>query len=89
MERRKIRPSDVVLHKPSGETWVVCGVNRECGQLIPCGYPFPSVAKIEDCELLEEHYTEKGQPEEYIKALEAHGYESYIDPIAAMFHSFL
>lgn len=85
----KIRPSDIVLHKPSGEKWVVCGVNREQGRLIPCGYPFPTVAKIEDCELIEERYTENGQPEEYIKALKKHGYESYIDPMAPMFHGFL
>lgn len=85
----RIRPSDIVLHKPSGETWVVCGVNREQGRLIPCGYPFPTVAKIEDCELIEERYTAKGQPEEYIKALRKHGYDSYIDPVAAMFHGLL
>lgn len=31
-----IRPSDIVLHRPTGETWVVCGVDRERGELIPC-----------------------------------------------------
>lgn len=36
--------------------------------------------------MLEEHYTAKGQPEEYIKALKKHGYESFIDPMAALFH---
>ena len=57
-----IRPSDVVLYKPTGETWVVCGVDHEKGELIPCGYPFPTLAKLEDCELVEECYTVKGQP---------------------------
>ena len=32
-----IRPSDVVLHKPTGETWVVCGVDHEKGELIVRG----------------------------------------------------
>lgn len=68
-----IRPNDTVLHKPTGETWVVCGVDRERGELIPCGYPFPSIAKIDDCELITEGYTAYGQPEEYIKALQGHG----------------
>ena len=35
-KRTKIMPNDTVLHKPSGETWVVCGVNHEQGKLIPC-----------------------------------------------------
>ena len=43
-ERTDIRPNDTILHKPTGETWVVCGVDREKGKLIPCGYPFPSLA---------------------------------------------
>lgn len=78
-----IRPSDVVLHKPSGEKWVVCGVDRRAGELIPCGYPFPTLAKLADCELVEEHYTAKGQPEEYIKALQKHGLTRFIDARAA------
>lgn len=84
-----IRPNDVVLHKPTGETWIVCGVNYDSQTLIPCGYPFPSIAKIEDCELLEEHYTAKGQPEEYIIALKKHNLDNYIDVRSAMFHGFL
>ena len=83
-----IRPSDTVFHKPSGETWVVCGVDREKGELIPCGYPFPTLAKLSDCELVEEHYTVKGQPEEYIRALQKHGLERFIDPLAAMVSRF-
>lgn len=84
-----IRPSDVVLHKPSGETWVVCGVDHEKDELIPCGYPFPTLAKASDCELVEEGYTAKGQPEEYIKALKKHGLDRFIDVRSAMFHGFL
>ena len=84
-----IRPSDVVLHKPSGEKWVVCGVDYEKGELIPCGYPFPTLAKLADCELVEEHYTVKGQPEEYIKALQREHLDRFIDGLAAMFHGIL
>ena len=84
-----IRPSDVVLHKPSGETWVVCGVDYDRGELIPCGYPFPSLAKLSDCELVEEHYTAKGQPEVYIKALRREHLDRFIDVRSAMFHGIL
>lgn len=84
-----IRPNDVVLHKPTGETWVVCGVNYEQGYLIPCGYPFPTLAKTEDCELLEKNYHAKCQTEEQISALKKHGYESFIDVRSAMFYGML
>ena len=84
-----IRPSDVVLHKPTGETWVVCGVDHEKVELIPCGYPFPTLAKLTDCELVEECYTAKGQPEEYIKALQERGLTRFIDVRAAMFHGII
>lgn len=84
-----VRPSDTVLHKPSGETWVVCGVDREMGELIPCGYPFPSIAKIADCELIEDGYTAHGQPEDYIRALKDRGLDRFIDAMSAMYHGFI
>ena len=84
-----IRPSDVVLHKPTDETWVVCGVDREKGELIPCGDPVPMLAKIEDCELIEERYAAHGQPEDYIRALQKHGLTRFIDARAAMFHGII
>ena len=65
--------ADYVLHKPTGEEWVVCGVNYERGELIPCGYPFPSVAKIEDCVLTEKKYSSGAQEREYIEALQKAG----------------
>lgn len=75
----KIRPNDIVKHIPSGEEWVVCGVNYdECFPgLVPCGYPFPSLANIGDCELIE-----RGngiQSEEYKEALRRHGMERFIE----------
>lgn len=84
-----IKPSDVVLHKPTGETWVVCGVDNEKGELIPCGYPFPTLAKIEDCELVKEGYTAHGQPKEYIEALMDKGLTRFIDVLSAMWHGFI
>lgn len=84
-----IRPNDIVLHKPSGETWVVCGVDHQKGELIPCGYPFPTLAKVTDCELIEERYTVTAQPEEYIKALQEHGLDRFIDVRSAMFHGII
>lgn len=79
MERNEIMPNDTVLHKPSDEKWIVCGVNRELGRLIPCGYPFPTIAKIEDCELLERGYEKEYQTIQQIVALKKHALESYID----------
>ena len=84
-----IRPNDTVLHKPSGETWVVCGVDHEKGELIPCGYPFPTIAKLSDCELVEEWYHIECQSEEQIKALQKCGLDRFIDPLSAMFHGII
>ena len=77
--RDRIKPNDVVLHKPSGEKWVVAGVNYDEGRLIPKGYPFPSLANIADCELLERRYEFKRQSEDVIKYFRDHGMTSYID----------
>lgn len=67
-----IKAGDLVLHKPSGETWVVCGVDPAAGELIPCGYPFPTVAKLADCELVRPSKTTK-QPRELKDCLLKHG----------------
>lgn len=72
----KIVAGDTVLHKPSGETWVVCGVREERNQLIPCGYPFPSMAKLDDCNLIEKG---NGQSEDMKKALRKHGLDLFIE----------
>ena len=84
-----IRPNDVVLHKPTAETWVVCGVDYEEGELIPCGYHFPTIAKLSDCLLLEEHYIMTPQSKETIKTLQEHGLERFIDVRSAMWHGIL
>ena len=73
---KAIQPNDIVRHIPTGETWVVCGVNVEKGKLIPCGYPFPSMANISDCEIIERR--NEPQTEEEIDALKRHGLEGYI-----------
>ena len=76
-----IRSNDVVLHKPSGEIWVVCGVDHSKGELIPCGYPFPTLAKISDFELIEEHYSIEPQTEEQIQALRKHGLDRFVEVV--------
>jgi hypothetical protein len=47
-----ISAGDVVLHKPSGETWLVLGVSTPRGELVPMGWP-PSVERLADCMLVE------------------------------------
>jgi hypothetical protein len=74
-----IRPNDTVLHRPSGEQWVVCGVDPERDELIPCGYPFPTLARLSDCELVEEHYSRTGQPEEYKEVLRAQALFRFVE----------
>ena len=89
MANECITPNDIVLHRPSGETWVVCGVNHETGQLIACGYPFPSMANVEDCELIEKRYHIEPQSIEEINALKSHGLDTFIDVRSAIFHDLL
>lgn len=48
-----IHAGDMVKHIPSGEKWIVAGINRKTGQMIPMGYPFPRFAAVDDCELIE------------------------------------
>lgn len=47
----KIKPGDVVLHKPSGERWVVAYADHERNELSWFGWP-EGFAKISDCELV-------------------------------------
>ena len=87
--REKIMPNDVVWVKQTGEEIVVCGVNHEKGELIAMGYPFPSMFRIEDCELIERNYELECQSMESINALKAEGLESFIDVTSAMFHGII
>lgn len=80
-----ILPNDTVLHKPTGETWVVAGVNYETGELVPCGYPFPSVAKIADCELKEKEYEGKYQDPDIVKYFLENGMQNFVDVTSAMY----
>lgn len=47
---RKIRCGDHVLHRPTGESWVVAYADYETGRLAWAGYP-DGTAAIADCEL--------------------------------------
>lgn len=85
----RIRPNDVVLHKPTGEKWIIAGVHYDGNTLIPKGWPFPTIAKTEDCELLEERYTKTPQSEHVIQELQKEGLQSYIDVRSAMLHGIL
>lgn len=87
--RTEIKPNDIVLHKPSGEKWVVAGVNAYDGKLIPKGYPFPSIANIADCELIEARYEVEYQEETVIKALIQHGLKNFVDVRSAMLHGLI
>jgi len=53
-----MRAGDHVLHKPSGETWVVAFADDE--KVAPCGWP-NCLARRSDCEIInhvhdEDHY---------------------------------
>lgn len=88
MENR-IYPNDIVKHVPSGETWVVAGVDHQGGLLIPKGYPFPSIAKLADCELVESRYHFESQDQDVIRYFREHGFQSFIDVRSAIFHGML
>lgn len=84
--RTEIKPNDIILHKPSGEKWVVAGVDVISGKLIPMGYPFPSIANIADCELIEERYEFESQGESVIKEFLRRGMSSFVDTDSAVLH---
>ena len=84
--RDRIMPNDVVLHKPTGETIVVCGVNHEKGELVASGWPFPSLYHVEDCEIVEQNYEHECQSVQQIDALRKEGLVSFIDVRSAMYH---
>ena len=56
----KIKPGDHVLHRPSGETWVVAYADYESGHLSPCGWP-EGRADLSDCELVKSASDEKSR----------------------------
>lgn len=49
-ETPPFRSGDVVLHRPSGETWVVAYADPETGYMSYCGWPDGEVP-ISDCTL--------------------------------------
>ena len=83
--RETIMPNDVVKHKPTGETWVVAGVNHLTKEVVPKGYPFPTIARIEDCEIIERRYEFEVQEEDVIDAFRKEGMLNFIDVRSAMF----
>jgi hypothetical protein len=81
-----IMPNDIVKHRPTGEEWVVCGVDYGLGLLVPCGYLFPCIVQIADCDLVEKRYSKEFQSIEQIEALKKSGLTRFIDVASAMFH---
>jgi len=47
-----IEAGDSVLHRPTGETWHLLGVNKTKNKVCTAGWP-PSIALLSDCELVE------------------------------------
>lgn len=45
------RAGDAVLHRPSGETWILACDERN-GEIVCCGWP-ESMAPAKDCDLVE------------------------------------
>ncbi len=46
----KIKAGDTILHRPSGEKWLVAATRRD--ELVCYGWP-ESIAKLDDCDLIE------------------------------------
>jgi len=46
-----MKAGDDVKHIPTGEEWVLAGVDTKRGEVYPAGWP-ESIADIKDCELI-------------------------------------
>lgn len=53
-----VRCGDFVLHKPTGETWVVANASVEHDEVMWMGWPEGS-AKLSDCEVIEQFDDER------------------------------
>jgi len=55
-----MRSGDVVLHRPSGENWLLAYGNDDSGrdEVAPCGWPL-GIVRPSDCELLDAASDEK------------------------------
>lgn len=47
-----IKTGDTVIHRPTGETWVVAVVREDEDRLSWCGWP-EGMANLSDCDLVE------------------------------------
>lgn len=75
-----IRAGDMVRNTRTGERLIVAGVNYELNQFVPMGYPFPSIEKICEYEVVERDAV---TVTEHIRnSLRNHHMESYIEPEA-------
>lgn len=53
-----MRTGDIVLHRPTGEEWLVAWADPRSGYMAPCGWP-TCQALIADCDLVERASDEK------------------------------
>jgi hypothetical protein len=67
LSRVSARTGDHVLHRPSGETWVLAYADHEAGFLCACGWP-ESEANMDDCELV--YVAQKADYEDLLVRLE-------------------
>jgi hypothetical protein len=56
----EIKPGDVVMHKPSGEEWIVAALHYSGDELAPVGWP-ACVVKVKDCVLVESCSVEESE----------------------------
>lgn len=47
----RVNCGDAVLHRPSGEKWLVAAADRERDEIMYCGWP-EGVAKLSDCDVI-------------------------------------
>jgi len=82
----EIMPNDRVRHVPTGKELTVVGVNFRRQEVITDVWPFPTVFKLEDCELIEKRYDTEPQTWDQILALKRVGYQNFVDTCSDMYH---
>lgn len=69
-----IKAGDSVLHRPTGETWYLLGVNKRHGKVCVAGWP-PTIADLADCDLVEKGNGITDDEREYRKRTFGEGWD--------------
>ena len=77
-EDERIHAGDMVRNTRTGERLIVAGVNYDLNQFVPMGYPFPSIEKICEYEVVERDAVTV--TEHVRNSLRNRHMESYIEP---------